>query len=392
MGLVTLDNIQGLQCKYIFLCCLKVRSSLLYTLFQEIALPLLYASIRISKIEKLEAFYQRLHVAEQKWDSIRRIPYSSPGRWVQALDVRDLAFEGQAQALMLDSLLTQIFPLVPFLSSLSVNPSFVLSRRVLSALSQREGSVNLRSLTGLSYVPPPSMLPDEDPFVNLLRCCPNLEVLGIIGQGLDPTELQLDAADVELPSLATFRPLSLPNLRILSLLSMHSSPLMLALLRSPLPGITKLTVTPYNDIPYPASLVSELIATHGPALSSLMLLTLKSWPTRLRPSPPGLLDLAPHLNHLSLESPLPSLSLNQKHGLKILSIPRPTPNFWMTLERLLPLLPDLTFIRARDVHWLKKGISSVAQEAGIQGEMRLWKRRLERRGIRLLDANWHEHE
>lgn len=343
-------------------------------------------------MEKLESFYKRLHIADQKWDSIRRIPYSTPGRWVQSLDLTDLVFEGQAQALLLDSLLTQIFPLVPFLSTLSMNPSFVLSRRALSSLAQREESVNLRSLSGLSYVPPPSPIPDEDPFVNLLRGCPNLEVLVIIGQELDPTELDIDSGDVDVLSPATFTPLYLPKLQIVSLLSMHSSPLMLALLHSPLLSLKKLTVTPYHDIPYPASLVSEFITIHGPTLSSLILFTPKSWPTRLRPSPTNLLECAPNLNHLSLEIPLPSLALSQRHGLKILSIPRPTSDFWAIFERLFPLLPDLAVLRARDVHWLKKGISSMAQEAGIQGEMRLWKRRLERRGVRLLDADWREHQ
>ncbi|KAF8913248.1 hypothetical protein CPB84DRAFT_1760777 [Gymnopilus junonius] len=235
-------------------------------------------------------------------------------------------------------------------------------------------------------------MPDEDPFVNLLRNCTNLEILVIVGQGLDPTELEIDLGGVDMPSLTTFTPLYLPKLRILSLLSMHSSPLMLALLHSPLSSLKKLTVTPYHDIPYPTSLVSQFIAAHGLTLSSLILFTPKSWPTRLRPSPTNLLESAPNLNHLSLESPLPSLTLTQKHGLRILSIPRPTSEFWTIFERLLSLLPDLAVLRARDVHWLKKGISSMAQEAGIQGEMRLWKRRLERRRVRLLDADWREHE
>ncbi|KDR85596.1 hypothetical protein GALMADRAFT_53571 [Galerina marginata CBS 339.88] len=360
--------------------------------FCEIALPLLYASPRLPNIKSLETFYNRLHNADQKWDSIRRIPYSTPGRWVQSLDLSDMEFEGQAQALLLDSLLSQLFPLTPFLSTLSINPSFVLSRRALSSLAQRDGATNLRSLSGLSYIPPPTSVLDEDPFVQLLRQCPNLEVLVIIGQGLDPTELEFNFGGIDLPSLTMFAPLSLPNLRILSLLSMHSSPLMLALLRSPLPGLRKFTVTPYSDIPYPASLVSEFITTHGAALTSLLLFTPKSWPTRLRPSPTNLLTCAPSLNHLSLESPLPSLSLTEKHGLTILSIPRPTSDFWRVLEHLFPHLPNLSVLRARDVRWLRKGISSMAQEAGVQGEMREWKRRLDRRRIRLLDSDWNEHK
>ncbi|KAF8167479.1 hypothetical protein B0H34DRAFT_646177 [Crassisporium funariophilum] len=360
--------------------------------FHEIALPVLYSTIQLSKISSLQKVYNRLRSADQKWDSIRRIPYSTPGRWVQTLDISELAFTGQAEAVLLDSLLTDLFPLTPFLSSLHINPSFVLSRRALQSLTQREGVVHIRTLSGLSYVPPPTSNPDEDPFVQLLRKCPNLEELVIIGQGLDPAELEFNFTGLDLSSILTFDPLVLPKLRVLSLLSMHSSPLMHALLNSPLPGLQKLTTTPYDDIPYPASLVSEFISTHGRTLASLLLFTPKSWPTRLHPSPVDLLTSAPNLRHLSLENPLPALVLTEKHNLKILSIPRPKAEFWRVLERLLPLLPDLAALRARDVRWLRKGVTTMAQEAGVQGEMKEWRRRLGRRGIRLLDAEWRGSE
>ena len=359
---------------------------------QEITLPLLYSAVSFSQITTLEKFYKVLQTADQKWDSIRRIPYSSPGRWVQIIDLSELVFEGQAQAVTLDTILTQLFPLTPFLSTLSINPSFVLSRRALISLAQREGASNIRSLTGLSYVPPPSSVPDDDPFVKLLRSCFNIEELVIVGQGLDPTELEFNFVGIDLPSVMTFVPLSLPKLRLLSLLSMHSSPLMLALLHSPLPALKKLEVTPYGDIPYPASLASEFIEAHGKTLNSLLLFTLKSWPTRLRPSPENLLMWAPNLNHLSLEAPLPNLTLTERHELRILSIPRPKADFWTVLERLLPFLPNLVALRARDVRWLRKGISAMAQEAGVQGEMKVWKYRLDRRRIRMLDADWRECE
>ncbi|KAF9486337.1 hypothetical protein BDN70DRAFT_869829 [Pholiota conissans] len=360
--------------------------------FSEIVLPLLYSSVQISQDYTLVRFYNRLHIADQKWDSIRRIPYSSPGRWVQKLDLSELVFEGQPQALSLDSHLTQLFPLVPFLTSLSVNPSFVLSRRALYSLAQREGSVNLRSISGLSYLPPPTPIPDEDPFVQLLRNSPNLETFVVVGQGLDPTELEFNfpGLSYEMPSISEFRPLRLTKLRTLTILSLHSSPLVLALLHSPLPGLKKLTVTPYDDIPYPASLISEFIKIHGAGLSSLLLFTPKSWPTRLHPSPSGILVHCPNLNHLSLESPLPSLTLTERHQLRILSIPRPKADFWRELETLFHRLPGLAILRIRDIRWLRKGVSTMAQGAGVQGEMLEWKRRLERRRILLVDADWRD--
>ena len=71
------------------------------------------------------------------------------------------------------------------------------------------------------------------------------------------------------------------------------------------------------------------------------------------------------------------------------AIPRPKSDYLGVLEKLLPKLPRLKFVRARDVKWLRNGMSARAQQAGVQGEMLLWKRKLGRRGIQLLDAEWN---
>jgi len=52
----------------------------------------------------------------------------------------------------------------------------------------------------------------------------------------------------------------------------------------------------------------------------------------------------------------------------------------------------LHVVRAREVKKLKKGLSSRAQEAGVQGEAKVWRMRLLRRGIRVLDADWNEFD
>jgi len=234
--------------------------------------------------------------------------------------------------------------------------------------------------------------------VQLLRCCRNLQVLEIIGQGLDPMELEFSSAGADLELPAFFTPLNLQHLHTMTLLSVHSSPLLLSLLNSPLPSLRKLMITPYDDISYPTSLVSQFIDIHGQFLRSLLLYTPKSWPTRLRPSPRTLLHTSPNLRHLSLENPVPALtpppyySLSTSHPLQILSIPRPNAEIWKTLETLLPSLPSLRAVRARDVRWLRPGMTSRALEAGVQGEMREWRRRLARRGIKVLDADWKESE
>jgi hypothetical protein len=359
---------------------------------QEIALPLVYSHIKISRISALEKFQARLHSADQKWDSIRRIPYSTPGRWVQTLDLTSLAFVGQSQALQVDSLLTKLFPLVPFLARFSMNPSFLLSRRAMTSLAEREGTKHICTLEGLSYVSARFSSPVDDPLVKLLRSCINLEELEVIGQDPDPAELEFTFQDAEPTLPDSFTPLNIPKLHTVSLLSMHTSSLMMALLYSPLPGLRKITLTPYDDIPFPVSLVSQLITVHGGTLRSLLLFTPKSWPTRLHPSPTTLLDTSPQLRHLSLESPLPQITHTGTHPLQILSIPRPNAEFWRVCERLLPQLPKLCVLRTRDVRWLRKGMNSRAREAGVQGEMMEWRKRLGRRGIRLLDADWNEHE
>ncbi|KAJ7492093.1 hypothetical protein FB451DRAFT_516219 [Mycena latifolia] len=358
-------------------------------LFKELALPLVYARVEISKTPTLEKFTARLHSADKRWDSICRIPWSTPGRWVQSLDLSCVEFVGRSQALLLDSLLVQLFPLVPFLARFSINPAFLLSRRVMEALGHRQEAVNIRALEGISYIP--SGVSMEEPLTQLLRCLPNLEELEIIGQGLDLAEAPTQDAELSLPN--SFVPLNLPYLRILSILSVGSSSLILSLLLSPLPSLQKLTITPFDDVP--TALSSQFIATHGTSLRSLLLFTPKSWPTRLHPSPQTLLCTSPSLRHLSLEKPLPSqltLPPANFHPLQILSVPRPDADFWVVLERLLPRLPGLCAVRVRDVRWLRKGMGLRAQEAGVQGEMREWRRRLQRRGIRVLDAEWKECE
>ena len=178
-----------------------------------------------------------------------------------------------------------------------------------------------------------------------------------------------------------------------STLSIHfpiPSALLMSLLQSPLPSLRKLTVTPYDDVPFPASLVSQLIFTHGKELKSLLLFKPKSWPTRLHPSPVDLLSTCPQLRHLSLENPLPVLRLEPgaTHPLRMLSIPRPASDWWPVLENLLPRLPELCVPRMRDVRWLRKGVAGRAHEAGLQGQMKAWGKRLARYHILVVDADW----
>ena len=353
---------------------------------QAVALPLFYEHVAIHSLASLEKFSERLHASEQQWDSIRRIPYSAPGRWVQTLDLSELECILWTEVCQVDGLLTRLMPVVPFLVNVTLNPTITLSRRVLGALSSRDGVGRLRFLRGIKLHSPIALL--DDSLVEVLRCTPNLTELDCSGPGFETTPLEPQYA---LGVGHTEGPLHLPRLQRVSMISMHSSPLLRALLHSPLPSLTHLTVTPYDDISIPTSLVPQLIEKHGASLTSLHLYAPKTWPTMLFPSPTTLLHTCPKLRHLSLESPLPTLticSIYPKHPLQILSIPRPDAEFLSVLESLLPKLPALKAVRARDVRWLRPGMGAHAQEAGIQGEMRDWKRRLGRRGITVLDAQW----
>lgn len=353
-------------------------------------MPLYYDDIHITNPASLKRFIELLQIADQKWDSIRRIPYSAPGRWVHTLNLGHMKFCLWEEACQVDALLTQLFPLTPFLKRFVLNNAITLSRRAIDSFSYRDGTQNLRFLKGVKLLSSPLSEFAEDPFMDVLRNSINLEELSIIGSGVEAIQLSSPIVAEE-PDAVQIKPLGLPRLRKLSLLSMHSSSIMLSLLHSPLPSLNHLTVTPYDDISIPSSLVPRFINAHGRKLGSLHLYTHKSWPTMLFPSPTTLLHTCPQLRHLSLENPLPTLtvcSIYPRHPLQILSIPRPNPEFLSVLETLLPKLPSLGAIRTRDVRWVRRGLSSRALEAGVQGEMREWRRRLGRRGIQVVDADW----
>ncbi|KAI0784963.1 hypothetical protein C8Q75DRAFT_338988 [Abortiporus biennis] len=359
---------------------------------KEVALPLYYATIQITRPSALSRFASHIFSADQKWDSIRRIPYSAPGRWVHTLDLSNMHFGLWAEACEVDSLLTRLFPLLPFLEQLLLNPSITLSRQSFHSLASHDnGRGHLRHLKELKLHSSPIADPHDDRFIEVLRGCTNLQELAIVGSSTEAVHMAMADVDDTDTDTSCVSQLHLPHLHKLSIISMHASPVMLSLLESPLPSLGHLTITPYDDMSIPGSLVPRFIATHGAKLRSLHLYAHKSWPTVLFPSPTNLLHTCTQLHHLSLENPLPNLttcSIYPSHPLQILSIPRPNPEFLAVLESLLPKLPSLIAVRARDVRWLRRGMNAHAQEAGVQGEMREWGRRLARRGIHILDAEW----
>ena len=384
-----------------------------------------YSRVWIESLVQLDRFTATLHGADKRWDSSRKMPYSVPGRWVRDLDLSGL--DCRHVGLDVDELLTKLFPLLPFMTAFVLNTTMTLSRRALAALSTRDGCQHLKALKGIkapiTYPTNQSRFPapvvDSDPLVQLIRNSVHLEELEIHGPGFDSLETDLASLEVNLASLgvdcvsqsANVPPpvqvdmegeesgLKLNSLTSLSILSTHASPLMLTLLLSELPSLQHLVVTPYDDLPYPASLVSKFIQTHGSTLRSLHLYTPKdTWPTVSHPSPSDILLTCPNLTHLSLESPLPELKipppnhLGNVHPLQTLSVPRPSRRCYQTVSTVVSSLQNLRVVRTRDVRWLQRGIASQSMETGTQGEMREWKRRFALRGVDLLDAEMNRDD
>jgi hypothetical protein len=379
-----------------------------------VVLPLLYSRIHIFTVSTLQKFVAHLASSDQRWDSIRRIPYSTPGRWVQTLDLSEIVLEHSTELLSVDSNLIRLFPLLPFLTSLYLVPEMLLSNRVLAALQAKDGIGELRSLKGVKVsVPvgdasaqPPA--PSPDAVIRLLGNCPRLEQLEIACPDVNSLELE-SVLDMDLSSFrdeaeVTPPPLHFPDLKSLCLCPIPIGSLFLALLRTPLPALRHLVVAPHT------AQLSAILAAHGRGLISLRINTPRHLSTTIGDvPPPPVLTSCPELHHLALDQQLlPVLTLLEPaqddggsvgasgsphphpHPLRVLTIPRPNARFFREVEALLPRLPSLTVVRARTVRWLRAGVTGKALEAGVQGEMHEWRHRFARRGVRLVDGDWRD--
>ncbi|KAI0040277.1 hypothetical protein FA95DRAFT_1599491 [Auriscalpium vulgare] len=367
--------------------------------WRDVALPLLYFNVTIFTASALQAFVAHLNTSDQRWDSIRRIPYSTPGRWVQGLDVSAIAPTSAAGTNDVDALLTRLFPLLPFLTRLLLMPQLLLSNRALHSLRSKDGIERLKALRGLLRPVPKdleSAMEPDDPLLELLRASSSLEQFEVVSPDNVPPDLPREAqpagGDEDRPALPVVLPLRLPSLKFIALLAVPVSPLFTTLLRTPLPALRHAMVTPYDDSP--TSSFTSFLAVHGAGLSTLHVNTPKHWPTVDHPPAWPLLQASPELKHLVVDYPLPTLVVppGTTHPLQALTIPRPNQRFLRELEALLPRLPKLAVVRAKNVRWLRRGVSGKALEAGVQGEMRDWRRRLGRKGVRLVDGDWLDPE
>jgi hypothetical protein len=283
---------------------------------------------------------------------------------------RHLSDEKAASSTDIHACLAQALPLLPFLESLNLPNRTAMSRRVLEVLTSRDGAENLRIVRGLTITNA------NDLFLQWLRASPNLEDLEI---GIRPHE------DEDLPSLPVYISASLLRLHTLIISTLPSSCLAYILCSAELPSLRDLTLPPCPH-------ASFILEAHGANLQTLTFESdHSSWPPVRYTTPSSLLHLCPSLLSLTLTYPLPALSFpsSPSHLLQSLTIPAPRQDhaFLNLVESNLHLLPSLKTLRARDVRWLKLNLGGRAMEAGIQGELQLWKKRLGKKGIKLLDAD-----
>ncbi|CUA76390.1 hypothetical protein RSOLAG22IIIB_06254 [Rhizoctonia solani] len=423
----------------------KIRYLLICKSFQTLATPVLYSSVRIFTLRGLRLFADTLANADAKWDSIRRIPYSAPGRWVQSLSLAQLA---PCSSLAVDSNLVRALPIMPFLTAIELDGRYVMSWRV-AALIPRSLEVlrGIRVKEELRFEGLKNSA--EDALTALVRSLPLLEELGVEGPGLDIEEDEVFEDEGPEDSQSTQAHVELLNLKHLTLLDCPYTPVYRMLITASLPALRDLTLTTtptiqvappdpeqgaaHTPIIDPAAFTqptptSRFLARHGSTVHRLSLVPGGQWPPSPAPAPEDLLLQCPEVRELTLCMPLPSrllppesarargaaplspllarLALSPEPGarpptppspspaptpsypLTTLTIPVPTHSFLACLTSTS--LQNLREVRFSSAKWLRRGMGKTAQGAGVNGEMMRWRRELKRGGIKVLDSEGKE--
>ncbi|CAE6465168.1 unnamed protein product [Rhizoctonia solani] len=422
----------------------KVRYLLICKSFQSLATPILYSSVRIYTLRGLGLFANTLANADAKWDSIRRIPYSAPGRWVQSLSLAQLA---PCSSLAVDSSLVRALPIMPFLTTIELDTRYVMSWRV-AALIPRSLKIlrGIRVKEELRFEGLKSS--DEDALTALVRSLPSLEELSVEGPGLDIEEDELFEDEVPEEPQSTEAQVELSSLKRLTLLDCPHTSIYRMLTRASLPALRDLTLTttptvqlapPDPELGDHAPIVdptvftqptptSIFLARHGSTVHRLILAPGRQWPPAPAPAPEDLLLQCPEVRELTLSMPLPSRLLppeptkprgaapispllarlavspepdarpptpplpptspTPSYPLSTLTIPVPTHAFLACLTSTS--LQNLREVRFTSAKWLRRGMGRTAQGAGVNGEMMRWRRELKRGGIKVLDSEGKE--
>ncbi len=359
--------------------------------------------INLKKETSLRQLCESILRGERRWDSLKRIPQSIPGRYITSLDLSKLApnldHSGPSDYLLVNNCLTSILPLVPNLTSLKLPNDIGMGWSTLRAIQASSIASQLRTLEGLRL----QQVLDgdgQDPVVSLLQEMPNLEVLGVTGLGSNDEGFDW----YSVPSAQEL--LDLPRLHTLILKGVKHGLFISNLVRSELPALRNLSISSYaslgNDETQP------LIEAHGEKLVSLTFLPTSDWPAvQINPSPTVLSD-CPNLVHLSnLTSacvPVPetfaSDAVTSPHPLRKLTIcrwsnstsqanPAQRPDRVLTAlyRNMSTIVPSLKTIRVENFTWLRRDLGRAAMETGVNGSLRKWSATFASHGVHVVDKD-----
>ncbi|ORY35464.1 hypothetical protein BCR39DRAFT_509859 [Naematelia encephala] len=319
---------------------------------------------------------------DKKWTDIHLHPYSTPGRWIQTLDLSHLTDQG-----FFSPHPTTIARSMFALSSLCPN----LKHLVLPLGAEggweehviRSCARGLKALEGVHENTLAKVLRAES------RCLKNLQVLSFVGaagdggyEGIGQWNNNQQEGSFKFDKLHT---LILHN-------RVNDGPLLDALVDRELPQLKRLVITAYHQR------TRAIHETHGNQLLSLTFLPPIEYPI-IRSLPPlDTLDLHPQLlqlgfllynqySHLSgilaraheLHHPLHTLTITNW------TIPGSAPHdFLADLVNRPP--PHLKVLNIDGYRWVNAELGRTACMSGVSGEKRVWAERLAGAGIEVRDC------
>lgn len=399
---------------------------------QPILEKVLYSAPYLPTVDRLCSFANAVLKGDSRWDSLKRIPYSTPGRYVQVLDLSHLdehqstprdvepprsGLDLAGNGLRLNGCLVTLFPLLPHLEVLILPASIPVAPSTLRALRSAPCRSRIKVIHGLvltqavepspfSQTASPS---DLDSMLVFLKAFPNLRDVAIKGYGdIDPG---LSIGHNPQP------PLDLQHLESLTLHGIKSGLFIGALCQQPesLPSLRKLDLTSYAN--QPDDLTLDLLRVHGPKLRSLTLRAPTDWPPLRIPPPSETLFFCPRLQVLRYldSNTLPPIetfedlalpfTASQHSSLRHLSISKwstapafrdgPHPPSTGQFERLIETLirnlpPNLEDVTVEGFTWLRKPLGKAGMSAGVNGVCRRLSGALAVRGVRMLDKDGTE--
>jgi hypothetical protein len=364
----------------------------------------MYYAPSLTTVNAFRQLCEAILRGERRWDSLKRIPQSIPGRYIHCLDLSHLMpttmeAYGPSDYLLVNNCLTSILPLVPNLTSLKLPTDIGMGWSTIRALQNSPIAGQLRVLEGVRLQQGLDGH-GQDPVVSLLRTMPNLEILGVSGLGSTDEGFDWDS----FPQAHDL--LDLPRLHTLTLKGIKHGLFISNLVRTQLPSLTHLSIASYASLPNDQT--QELVKAHGNKLRSLTLLPTNEWPpVQVTPSTSVLSD-CPNLVHLANRTvacvPPPATfakdAVKAPHPLRKLTICRWSNSTSQADPSLRPdrvlqalhanmsvVVPSLRTIRVESFTWLRKDLGKAAMETGINGSLRRWSAHFASRGVHLVDKD-----